>query len=314
MQYALLALETVALMAVQVLAGFLFARFLKLTDDQYSLMGRLPIVVAFPCMIYHYTVHKLDLGRMADDALYILLMVAATVLCLLLSYGVARLIKTGKNHRGLFVAMAAMPNSLLFGSTISLGIFGDSAMPYVIYAFLINSLCFWTLGLYLVQSSAGTQSKLISLRSLKQLITTPTIVAFIIGLAVALIGIRLPGPVDRAIEGLGNLSLPVGMMYIGMTLYRTGFKLKLDRDLAAISVMRFILSPLIMFLLLRPANPPLMPLMVCVLQMSMPVMTQVSIVAALEGADVPYVTRATVVTTLLCLVATPVITYLVPLF
>jgi hypothetical protein len=57
---------------------------------------------------------------------------------------------------------------------------------------------------------------------LRQLLTTPPLVATLAGIGFALAGWTLPGPVDRAFLALGEMALPLGLLGVGGSLVAVG--------------------------------------------------------------------------------------------
>lgn len=70
---------------------------------------------------------------------------------------------------------------------------------------------------------------------------------------------------------------------------------------------RFILAPLMMYILVTPTNIPLLMKQVFILQAAMPVMTNAPVVANLYGADSEYAAVMVTETTLTSLIVVPIL-------
>ena len=178
---------------------------------------------------------------------------------------------------------------------------------------MVNTSVFWSYGCYLIRHSAGKMDKLLSKDTAKHIFTAPPFVAFLVAMLLAALNITLPRPVNDAVTMLGNTCTPIGMIYIGMTLYRTGRKILIDRGMVVMCLFRIAIAPLLIHTILLLVKPDIMPKTVLMLESAMPVLTQASVVAGLEGADAGYVAQGTVITMILALTITPVITLVAPL-
>ena len=107
---------------------------------------------------------------------------------------------------------------------------------------------------------------------------------------------------------MGNIVTPLALFYIGYALYDYGFKsLKLDKHMAAVMLMRFIIAPLTMIALCKFAGFGGMPAGVLVIESAMPVMTQAVVVAGAHDADESFLAGGMCVTTLGCFVVVPLL-------
>jgi len=121
-------------------------------------------------------------------------------------------------------------------------------------------------------------------------------------------GVKLNGLLESFTKYMGNTVTPLALIYIGFLIYETGLKnLKPDAGIWVVSGMRFIISPLIMLLMCRVFNIGGMAQSVFMIEAAMPVMTQSVVVSAYAGADEKYNALGMGFTSILCLIAVPVL-------
>jgi predicted permease len=102
------------------------------------------------------------------------------------------------------------------------------------------------------------------------------------------------------------MTTPLSMLFIGIVISRVEWrKLRLERDLLLVLAGRFLVSPLLLVLAVRPFGLPLLMKEVFLVQAAMPAMTQTPILAAAYGADAEYAGLATSLSTVLGLVTIP---------
>lgn len=113
---------------------------------------------------------------------------------------------------------------------------------------------------------------------------------------------------------LGNLTIPLSMIFIGISISRVGIKrIRIDRSSVGIIAGRFIFAPLLMSLLLLPINLPVLVKQIFIIQSAMPVMTNAPIVANMYNADADFASIMVAETTLLSLIVIPILMTLVQL-
>jgi predicted permease len=148
--------------------------------------------------------------------------------------------------------------------------------------------------------------------TLKNLINPP-LIAFFGSILLVLLGLPLPGAVLKAAEYLGAIVTPLSTVFIGTVLAGIALKdIRIDRGQIAVVVVRFLLSPGIVYLLAMLIPIGQVTRDAFLVQASMPVMTQVSIIAAMYGADAQYATVGTTLTTVLSLGMLPLLAAILP--
>ncbi|OOM75354.1 membrane transport protein [Clostridium puniceum] len=114
-----------------------------------------------------------------------------------------------------------------------------------------------------------------------------------------LLDIHLPKFLLDTCKYFGNLTTPLAMLFIVITIYSVNFKeFKFSWDIVAIILVRFLISPILILVLCNFANVPALMTDVFVIQAAIPVMTNTAIVSKSYNADYEYATVNTIVTTI----------------
>lgn len=169
------------------------------------------------------------------------------LLLIVLSYLVARLLKVDEKRRGLFVGVCSMSSTIFFGIPITLAIFGVKGLPYGLIYYVAQTVIYWTIGMYILKKDIiytyNIKQKFSLKDTLKSVFSMP-LIAFIIGVTILLLGIRLPSFLESFGNYLGGMTSPLAMLVIGSLIYFTGFKqLKVNRDVIIVLIFRFIIAP-----------------------------------------------------------------------
>lgn len=200
-----------------------------------------------------------------------------------------RFFKVADTRKGTFSTMFTCSNTIFIGLPINLAIFGSKAVAYVLLYYIVNTTIFWTLGVFEIakdnpknRQQAMTFHPLVTLKK----VFSPALMGFIIGLIWMFTGVKVPLFLHQFGQYLADLTTPLSMFAIGIMIYFAGIKqLKMNWDVFGVLLGRFILSPLIVWLLgLVIPVPPLM-LAVFMVQSAMPVQNSVPILARVYQAD-----------------------------
>jgi predicted permease len=155
--------------------------------------------------------------------------------------------------------------------------------------YIINTTIFWTIGIYLIATDSPqikeTRVTFHPLVALKK-IFSPALLGFIIGLIWMILALKVPILVKGFGTYLADLTTPLSMFAIGIMVYFNGVKnLKMNKDIIGVLIGRFILSPMIVWLLGQWIHVPSLMLQVFIIQSAMPVQNSVPILARTYHAD-----------------------------
>ena len=198
-------------------------------------------------------------------------------------------------------------NTIFVGLPINQALFGDASIPYVLIYYMCNTTFFWTLGTYLIQRDGEGEAQFDLKTSMKK-VFSPPLMGFILGLVMVILQIKLPAFLASDLQYLGNLTTPLSMIFIGLSVSHVGVKqLVLGKDQLLILLGRFVVAPLLMATIVYWA--PLSSLMkqVFIIQSAMPVMTNAPVVARLYRADSDYAAVMVTETTLATMVVIPIL-------
>jgi malate permease and related proteins len=230
---------------------------------------------------------------------------------MIICYGLGQLIggilKININKRGLFSVMFGLSNTIFIGLPVNTALFGVGSTQFVLLYYIANTLFFWTLGVYGIKKDGGQVSTtLFSVDSLKNVITPP-IITFVISVILILLDIRLPKFFLSACTYIGNLTTPLSIFFMGITLTRLDRKsIRVNKETIVVILGRFVIAPLTIFLLMGGINFPILMKKVFIIEAAMPVMTQAAIVTEACGGDYKEATVLCTLTTAVSLVFIPV--------
>ena len=287
-----------------ILVGFVIGEKGWFDDKSRGLIAKLVTQIALPCyMLYTITQRftAADLLKMLPALRFPAL---SMVVLLGIATAVARIFAVRQDRRGLFISMFFNSNTIFVGLPINQALFGDDSIPYVLIYYMCNTTFFWTLGTYLIQRDGEGEAQFDLKTSVKK-VFSPPLMGFILGLVMV---IKLPAFLASDLQYLGNLTTPLSMIFIGLSVSHVGVKqLVLGKDQLLILLGRFVVAPLLMATIVYWAPLPSLMKQVFIIQSAMPVMTNAPVVARLYGADSDYAAVMVTETTLATMVVIPIL-------
>ena len=290
-----------------ILVGFVIGEKGWFDDKSRGLIAKLVTQIALPC----YMLYTITQRFTAEDLLKMLPALRFPALSMVVLLGiataVARIFAVRQDRSGLFISMFFNSNTIFVGLPINQALFGDASIPYVLIYYMCNTTFFWTLGTYLIQRDGEGEAQFDFKTSVKK-VFSPPLMGFLLGLVMVMLQMKLPAFLDSDLQYLGNLTTPLSMIFIGLSVSHVGVKqLVLGKDQLLILIGRFLVAPLLMATIVYWAPLPSLMKQVFIIQSAMPVMTNAPVVARLYGADSDYAAVMVTETTLATMVVIPIL-------
>lgn len=238
--------------------GFICGRLHVLGDRAFEVLNRFVIAVTLPILTFRSLAH-MDPRNLAQPS-----MLAAVLVGALATYGIAYLMehRSGRTMGEANVAAlgACFSNTGFIGLPIAVLVFGQQSLPPVTVAMLIYATIVFAVGVVMTEVAAGNgQGALTGLRlAVRSMLRNPLIMMSTAGVAWAVLGLPLSGPIDTLLETLAQATAPCALV-------ATGIFISLPREhvtagpLVRVIVLKLIGHPLITVgvILLLPPMPPL---------------------------------------------------------
>jgi predicted permease len=274
--------------------------------------------LALPIGMFLNITKDLNRDKFLHEMNGLLVPILSIAIVFFLSKIYAKLTNVPENRRGLFTIMSTASNTIFIGLPVNIAILGNSSIPYVLLYYFVNTTFTWTLGVHGVQrdgllSSVNTELKQFSLLQTLKNIFNPALVAFLIGTVWMLSEFPVPQFIAQFAGYMNGLMTPLSTFFIGITIYFAGFRnLKINKDVLGVLMFRFIISPVLVWILGHALHLPHEMMLVFFIQSSLPVQTSTPMMAGLYNADTEFPSSTLVVSMLIYIALIPL--YLLILF
>ena len=290
-----------------ILVGFVIGEKGWFDDKSRGLIAKLVTQIALPCYMLYTITQRFTSGDLLKMFPALRFPALSMVILLGIATAVAKIFAVRRDRRGLFISMFFNSNTIFVGLPINQALFGDASIPYVLIYYMCNTTFFWTLGTYLIQRDGEGEAQFDFKTSVKK-VFSPPLMGFLLGLVMVMLQMKLPAFLDSDLQYLGNLTTPLSMIFIGLSVSHVGVKqLILGKDQLLILLGRFVVAPLLMATIVYWAPLPSLMKQVFIIQSAMPVMTNAPVVARLYRADSDYAAVMVTETTLATMVVIPIL-------
>ncbi|MBO0476779.1 AEC family transporter [Vagococcus sp. DIV0080] len=224
--------------------------------------------------------------------------IALPFVSILITFGIsflyAKLTKVPISRRGSFMTMFTAANTIFMGLPVNMAVFGEKAIPYALLYYICNTTFFFTVGIMLIAKD-NPEIKLkeahFSFKKLGKQLMSPALMGFIVGILWLLTGKPVPKPLFDFSSYIGGMTTALSLFVIGIIIYETGIKnLKMNKDVAGVLIGRYLISPLVVYLVSFVIPVPPLMLQVFILQSAMPVQNAMPILSRSYGADEEFAT------------------------
>ncbi|MDR3199956.1 MAG: AEC family transporter [Spirochaetales bacterium] len=292
---------------LMIAGGYILGRRKWFSDETITSMSRLVLQISIPAMMLSSVISTFTREDIINMGPALLVPFVSISFLYALSILAAKIFRIPKNRRGVFRANFAFSNTIFVGIPVNVALFGEQAAPYVTLYYLVNTTLFWTIGVYFIRrDNFAERVPVFSFKTLRQ-IFTPSIICFIIALFFVMYEIKFPSFFMSGLRYAAALTTPLAILIIGVTLKPAGLR-RINPEIVIILLARFVLAPLAILFLLDKGGMELPPLMrkVFLITASMPVMTQIALIAKAYGADHENAGITATITTTVSLLAIPV--------
>lgn len=282
-----------------ILCGYGANRLGILGGETDKKISKLLLNITVPAM----TVGAVCTGDALPEAAVVLnvLLVAAVFYGMefVFAFAIPPLLGGTPGQKGVWRYTLTFPNVGFIGYPVAVALFGPEALFYAVILVLPFNLLSFTLGPLML-----TGAKRFSLRQM----FSPCVVASLAALILALAQLRPPAMVGEALNFVGDITVPLSLMFVGSILagLPLGHLLASPR-LWVLTAVRLLALPMLLYPILWAMGTQELILGVAIVQMAMPAAVNGSLLSMEYGGDTECMAQITFVSTLASIVTIPII-------
>lgn len=206
-----------------------------------------------------------------------------------------------KDEKNVLKFLTLFPNCGFIGFPVLQGVYGNIAIFYASIFSIPYNILLWTYGINMFCKKKG------SVNLIKQLIN-PALISIFVGLIIFVFSIKLPYPINRSIEMIGNMTAPLAMMITGVALASIKFKdifLKVKVYYPVLS--RLLILPFIIYAILSLLKVDRFIMEICVVIQAMPAASLTVVFTESYEGNVDFAARCTFLSTIISVITIPIV-------
>ena len=294
MEMALIVFRQTLVMFLYMLAGFALFRSGKLTARGSKEIASLLLWLIIPAVLINSFCVEFSDRKLLEFAQSTLLGALSLLIAIVLSRLIFR-----KAPIDNFAA--AFSNAGFIGIPLVQAAIGPDAVFYLVGIIAMLNILQWTYGVGVL---TGERSAV----GIKNILFNPIMTGTAIGLALFLTGFgtRLPGVVSITLNGIAAMNAPMAMLVLGSYLAQSDLKSMVTTGkLYWTCAVRLLIIPMATLVLFLPLPLPREMLLTLFIAASAPIGANVAVYVQLHDMDYPYACQAVALSTLLSIVALP---------
>ncbi|WP_040975557.1 AEC family transporter [Necropsobacter massiliensis] len=309
----LTALESVLSIILIIALGFYLRQQGWFANTFAANLSRLIMNIAMPASIFISVLTYLNRDKLLALSDGLFYGIISVVIGYLISWLMVKILRIRPGRRGIFINTIVNANTIFIGLPLNIALFGDISMPYFLVYYVLNTVSTWAFGALLIahDSSESQLASQTQAFNWKKLFPAP-LIGFLISLLFLLSNIPVPAFIHSSLQYIGATVTPLSLIYIGITLCDAGLKsIRFDKDTVAALLGKFILAPLIMFVLILFGQhwlllPPI-EAKTLILQSSVSALAVLPILANEAKGDVQFATNVVTTSTILFMIVVPIV-------
>lgn len=297
MSIVVLLLKRLAIMFIFMIIGDVLYKQKFISDEGSKSFANLLIRLVLPCVILNAFISE----RTPEKVKALLISIVVSIVLLGISMLVSRTLYK-KDPVAHFASSFSNPG--FFGIPLIIAVINPESVFYVAPFIACLNILQWTYGV------ATLKEEKIQI-NVKNILLSPFMIAFIIGLVIFFVGIPIPAIIVDVVSTSAGLNTPIAMMVSGVYLAKADIKKMLVKGkLYAVSASRLLIIPAISAAILC-----LLPNEFHDLKMSLliaaacPVGSNVAVYAQLHNKDYVYAVETVVMSTICSVISIPLIVF-----
>ena len=228
-------LRQIAIMALLMAVGILLSRRGFLSPQGTKDLGAILLRIIIPCVIVKSYITTYSRERLLELALSAGLALVAFILAM----GIAYLVY-GKRRRIENFA-AAFCNAGFIGIPLAQAVIGDEGVFYMAASVALLNLFQWTYGVYIMTDRRDSISA-------KTIVKNPVVIAIVIGIALFLSRLPVPGILTSTLGYIAGMNTPVAMILMGTYMAKLPWRKLLDKRAYGCVLFRLVIIPAVVLL------------------------------------------------------------------
>ena len=265
------------------------------------------IDVSIPCTIVVSLIRPFS-QRLKGDTIKVCLCILIFHLVMTgISYGLSKILKVDKLKQGSWIFALVFSNNAFIGYPLMYALYGNDGLFLMAMGNIVQNILIFSIGVKMTNLNYGKDEHV----RLRNIIITKQNIAVVIGLIIFFTQIAIPKPIVTLITYVSNLTVPLSMIVVGLSLSRYDVRnMFTDGEVYRLTAIRMVIIPIIMLLAYKGlginANKDL-PLAILYFTAVLPAPAFTTIMAERYNTSIEFSSKCVFITTIISIITVPVL-------
>jgi len=296
-------LNSLVMIFVMIIPGIILKKKHLIDEHQTKGLSAIIVNVTWPCLVIN-AMQIAYTKEIFDGCKYIfLLLIIIFFIIFVIAAVVVKIFKLQRAQAGILAFMLIFGNTGFIGMPVINALYGKEAVFYASMVEMANDILMFTIGIMLMQMSAGVKTKF----EIKEFLS-PGIFGVLFGFVLFITSITLPKFLGTSISIIGAATTPLSMFVIGSQLGDIRFKeLAGDKNIYMASFVKLLIVPAAAMFVIRVLFGDFSLLAtVVIMSFAMPAAACTVIFSQQYNGDVKFAAKGVLLSTLFCLITIPI--------
>ena len=288
---------------IMIIPGIIFQKKGLIDANQSKGISTIVVNLTWPCLVIDAMQVEFSqkIFRSSQYIFVIVLLIFAITFAI--AFLLVKMMKIKREQSGIFAFMLVFANTGFMGIPVINALYGKQAVFYASVIEMVNDIMLFTVGIMLIQFSAGAKTKI----RFKEFLT-PGMIGVVIGYVMFLCNLKLPGFLGHSVNIIGAATTPLTMFVIGIQIGQLKLKELLGNwSIYVMSFVKLLIIPTITLLITRFIFVDTSLLAkVLIISFAMPVAACTTIFSQQYNADVGFATKGVLLSTVLSVATIPI--------
>lgn len=206
------------------------------------------IDVSIPCTIVVSMIRPFSERLISDTIKVVILVFLYYIVMTVISYRLTKILKVDPKKVGSWMFGIVFSNNAFIGYPLMYALYGNDGLFLMAMGNVVQNVLIFSLGIKLITLNYDLDEKV----RVRDVIFTKQNFAVVIGMFLFISQIKMPEPVFMLLNYVSNLTVPLSMMVVGLSLSRYDVKnMFTDKEAYRFTVVRMIIIPAIILLIFK---------------------------------------------------------------
>ena len=224
-----------------------------------------------------------------------------------ISYGLSKILKVDKLKQGSWIFALVFSNNAFIGYPLMYALYGNDGLFLMAMGNIVQNILIFSIGVKMTNLNYGKDEHV----RLRNIIITKQNIAVVIGLIIFFTQIAIPKPIVTLITYVSNLTVPLSMIVVGLSLSRYDVRnMFTDGEVYRLTAIRKVIIPIVKLLAYKGlginANNDL-PLAILYFTAVLPAPAFTTIMAERYNTSIEFSSKCVFITTIISIITVPVL-------